>query len=414
MQEMPEMTARQAPVARCEQQDFDWAIAPLSRADFMAEHFERRHLVIHRNDPSYYSALLSLDDIDHVLSTQVLPTAELQLVNQSQPVDEEAYCLASGHVDPIRATQQFEAGATMILPALHRRLPGLAGFCRALEAVFNCDLQTNIYLTPADAQGFRTHYDSHDVLVLQCHGTKTWRIYDSALKLPLRSQAFEPQGFEPGAQIDEFVLQPGDMVYIPRGVAHDAIATDQVSLHVTTGILMHRWVDLLIELLGAEARRDPALRHALPPGYVGDAGARAAMADTARALLRRVADAADTGAMVDTFADAFRRRLQPVVPGHFGQAMAAGALAQGDRLGARPGLIWALRAEPGEDGQGGQVVLQVHDGELAFPAAVEPSLRAALDSAGFAIGSLPGGLDAGGQLVLARRLLREGVLQRLA
>ena len=394
-------------------QGFDWAIAPMTPDTFMAEYFERRHLVIHRDDPAYYGGLLSLRDIDDVLCTQVLPVAELQLVNQSQPVDEEDYSLASGHVDPVRATQAFQAGATMILPALHRRLPRLAAFCRALEGVFNCDLQTNIYLTPADAQGFRTHYDSHDVLVLQCHGTKTWRIYDSALKLPLLTQAFEPQGYEPGALIDEFVLQPGDMAYIPRGVAHDAIATDQVSLHVTTGLLTHRWVDLLIEVLGAEARRNLALRHALPPGYVGDADARAAMAGLARDLLRQVADQADTGALVETFADAFRRRLQPVVPGHFGQALAADGLEQGDRLGVRPGLIWALRREAGEDGKGVQVVLQVHDGELGFPAAVEPSLRAALGSPAFAIGGLPGGLDAKGQLVLARRLLREGVLRRL-
>ncbi|MCL4675526.1 MAG: hypothetical protein KJZ59_05775, partial [Pararhodobacter sp.] len=81
-------------------------------------------------------------------------------------------------------------------------------FCRALESVLSCDLQTNIYLTPDNAQGFRTHYDSHDVIVLQTHGSKTWNIYESPLELPLRSQAFDPQGFTPGKIIDTFVTWP--------------------------------------------------------------------------------------------------------------------------------------------------------------------------------------------------------------
>jgi len=395
------------------EQDFAWAIAPLSPATFMAEHFERRHLVIHRQDPDYYRGLLNLADIDAVMTGQVLPADELQLVTQSRPVPAEDYALASGFVDPVRATHHFHDGATIILPALHRRLPRLAAFCRALEAVFNCDLQTNIYLTPADAQGFKTHYDSHDVLVLQCHGTKTWRIYDSPLALPLRSQGFEPQGYQPGALIDTFVLQPGDMAYIPRGVAHDAIATDQVSLHVTTGLLAHRWVDLLAEILAEAARSDVAFRGALPPGYVGDAGIRAAMAGQAQALLARLAGTDGAAAMIETFAEGFRRRLQPVVPGHFSQFAAAADLAPGQAVGVRPGLVWALERWPGQDGAGDTVTLQVHETELDFPAAVEPSLRAALASARFTLGALPGGLDAKGQAVLVRRLLREGVLRLL-
>jgi len=403
------MTVSDLPAAR----DFAWAIAPISPEQFLSEHFERRHLVIRRGQPDYYRALLNMDDIDRVLTTQVLHGDELQLVSTSQPVPVEDYTLPSGHVDPVRATQHYDDGATIILPALHRRLPALAAYCRALETVFNCDLQTNIYLTPADAQGFKTHYDSHDVLVLQCHGTKTWRIYDSPLALPLRTQAFEPKGYTPGPMIDSFVLEPGDMLYIPRGVAHDAIATDRESLHITTGLLAHRWVDLLAEIVSAAGRADVALRGALPPGYVQDPAVRATMAETAQALLRRVAEGSDTSAMVELFADAFRRRLQPVVPGHFAQAQAVAGLSPGRQAGVRPGLLWTLTETTGEGGAGASVSLQVYDSEISFPAAVAPTLRQALARARFVVGELPGGLDAAGQVVLVRRLVREGVLHLL-
>jgi ribosomal protein L16 Arg81 hydroxylase len=390
-------------------QDFAWAIAPLPPETFLSEHYERRHLVIHRDDPTYYRDLLSLEDIDSVLSSQVLPVEELQLVARGRPAPAEDYALESGLVDPVRAAQLFAQGHTMVLPGLHRRLPALAGFCRALETVFTCDLQTNIYLTPADAQGFKTHYDSHDVIVLQTHGTKTWRIYDSPLELPLRSQAFDPANFTPGALRETFVLQPGDMAYIPRGVVHDAIATDQVSLHITTGLLAHRWIELLIETLGAEALRNPALRRALPPGYArGDADIRDAALATARELLRKVAGTADPAPMLDRFADVYRRRRQPVVPGQFAQSLGAASLSPGQAAGVRPDLLWTLSAGPDDT-----VTLQVYDTDLTFPAGVAPSLRDALGRTRFVIGDLAGGLDAAGQTVLVRRLVREGVLRLL-
>jgi hypothetical protein len=396
------------PKSRSTRQDFAWAIAPLDPATFLAQFHERQHLVIHRADPGYYRDLLSLRDIDHVLSTQVLPVEDLQLVAHGRPAPTEDYALESGLVDPVRAAQLFAQGHTMVLPGLHRRLPALAAFCRALETVFTCDLQTNIYLTPADAQGFKTHYDSHDVIVLQTHGTKTWRIYESPLELPLRSQAFDPATFTPGALRETFVLQPGDMAYIPRGVVHDAIATDQVSLHITTGLLATRWIDLLLETLAAEALRDPALRRSLPPGFAhGDADQEATL-DQARALLVRAAQAADPGPMLTRFADVYRRRRLPVAPGHFSQSAAADGLAPGHLAGVRPDLLWTLSAN--EDAT---VTLQVYDTDLTFPAAVAPALRDALTRDRFAVGDLAGGLDAAGQVVLVRRLLREGVLRLL-
>jgi ribosomal protein L16 Arg81 hydroxylase len=401
-------TPGQAPIAPDPaRQDFAWAIAPLDPQDFLSDYYEHRHLVIHRADPDYYRDLLALDDIDRVLSTQVLPVEEMQLVARGRPAPAEDYALENGLVDPVRATQLFQQGHTMVLPGLHRRLPALAAFCRALETVFTCDLQTNIYLTPADAQGFKTHYDSHDVIVLQTHGTKTWRIYDSPLALPLRSQAFDPATFTPGALVETFVLQPGDMAYIPRGVVHDAIATDQVSLHITTGLLATRWIDLILESLGAEALRDPDLRRSLPPGFAHGTD-RAALVDQARDLMLRAAGAADPGPMLDRFAEVYRRRRLPVVPGQFTQAAAVADLAPGRIAGVRPDLLWTLSAGPDAT-----VTLQVYDGELTFPAAVEPSLRAALTCPRFAVGALPGGLDGAGQVVLVRRLVREGVLQLL-
>jgi ribosomal protein L16 Arg81 hydroxylase len=291
-----------------------------------------------------------------------------------------------------------------VLPGLQRRLPKLAAYCRSLETVFSCDLQTNIYFTPPDAQGFKTHYDSHDVVVLQVAGSKTWNIYDSPLELPLRSQAFSPDGFEPGALIDTFTLNAGDMCYVPRGVVHDARATEDLSLHITTGLLAPRWIDLIVDAVSELALRDPAFRRAVPPGHANAGFDRRAVRETFADLLQRAVTGIDPDTTLDVIAQHYRHGRTPVVPGQLLQMFGADAIEPGTEMRRRPDLIHEITCQ-GED-----VVLSVYGNDICFPAHVEQSLRDALARSAFRVGELEGDLDEAGQAVMARRLVQEGVL----
>jgi hypothetical protein len=394
--------------------DFSRAIAPVTTEAFLQGYFEKRHLVVHRDDPLYFQGLLSVADIDSVLTGTMIPGEDVSLVNTGRAVEPARYTTPQGHLDPVRAAQEFAGGATIILPALHRRLPALAAYCRSLETVFGCDLQTNIYFTPDNAQGFRTHYDMHDVVVLQVHGSKTWKIYQSDLELPLHSQPFDPEGFTPGPVIDEFVLHAGDMAYIPRGVVHDAIATDQMSLHITTGLLAHRWVDLLLEAVAEAGQRDVALRRSVPPGFAVGALALDGVAATFREMLARACAVIEPERTLKGFAADFRARRAPVVPGQFLQHMAAATVAPGVRVARRPDLICSLQRHTDSDDPDSprdQILLDIYGTEIGFPAHAEAALRDALARSGpFAVGDLAGALDAESQAVLVRRLVREGVL----
>ncbi|WP_370467428.1 JmjC domain-containing protein [Caballeronia sp. BR00000012568055] len=73
-----------------------------------------------------------------------------------------------------------------------------------------------------DGGGVGAHFDSYDVFLLQVHGKRRWRIgaqRDLSLNpdLPLKVlQHFEPE--------EEWVLEPGDMLYLPPHIAHDGVA----------------------------------------------------------------------------------------------------------------------------------------------------------------------------------------------
>ena len=47
----------------------------------------------------------------------------------------------------------------------------------SMERFWNCSTGCNVYLTPADSQGFSPHYDDIDAFILQLEGKKRWKVY---------------------------------------------------------------------------------------------------------------------------------------------------------------------------------------------------------------------------------------------
>ncbi len=388
---------------------FEKVIAPVTPESFFAESFEKKHLVIRRGDPTYYSSLLSTADIDWAVTTLGLSVPEVNVVQADRDISAADFAYESGFIDPLSVSKLFDEGATVIMSNLQERLPKLAEFCRALEKVFSARVQTNIYLTPAHSQGFKAHYDGHDVLVLQVEGTKEWRIYDTPLELPLQEQGFNPHDVPIGEETDRFVLEPGDMVYVPRGLTHDAISTDQTSLHITTGLMTRSWADVMVEAVRKLALNDPAFREGLPPGFANEgfdmSGAEAKFAD----LLGRIAGATLPPILNEFSADFVGSRL-PRAHGQMSQMARLDGLNESSTLGARPDLIYRLNDIPGKDGEDDTVGLSCQGTVLTLPAYAREPLEYAISTDSFTLADLPGDLDTDGRAVLIRRLVREGLV----
>jgi 50S ribosomal protein L16 3-hydroxylase len=97
-----------------------------------------------------------------------------------------------------------------------------------------------------DGGGVGPHFDSYDVFLLQAHGRRRWRIgrqKDLSLvpDMPLRILAH----FEP---VQEFVLEPGDMLYLPPRYAHDGIALGDCMTY-SVGFRAPKRSELVCEIL---------------------------------------------------------------------------------------------------------------------------------------------------------------------
>ncbi|MFT3720231.1 JmjC domain-containing protein [Pseudorhodoferax sp.] len=145
----------------------------------------------------------------------------------------------------------------------------------------------------SDGGGVGPHFDSYDVFLLQAHGRRRWRIgrqRDLRLQedVPLRILAdFAPE--------QEYVLEPGDMLYLPPRYAHDGVALGECMTYsigfrapADGGIareLLQRLADTAEDGLGAALYRDPGQLATAEPARVP--GAMAAFAGRA---LRRLLD----------------------------------------------------------------------------------------------------------------------------
>ena len=245
-----------------------YLISPISKTEFFKTYHEKEALLSKHNDANRFHGLLSIDRIDELIASTELPPSSLDMVRKEPPIERSYYTFKNGNIDRGAVIRHYQEGATIILPQLHLADEILAKFCRSLENVFSSHVQTNIYLTPRSSQGFNTHFDDHDVFVIQLSGTKKWRLYQKPIDNPYRGESFNTKDYKAGELQKEFELKEGECVYIPRGLMHDAISVgEKASLHITVGLIVKKWADLMLEALSEVAIRNPRFRRSLPPGF---------------------------------------------------------------------------------------------------------------------------------------------------
>ena len=245
-----------------------YLISPISKTEFFKTYHEKEALLSKHNDANRFHGLLSIDRIDEIIASTELPPSSLDMVRKEPPIERSYYTFKNGNIDRGAVIRHYQEGATIILPQLHLADELLAKFCRSLENVFSSHVQTNIYLTPGSSQGFNTHFDDHDVFVIQLSGTKKWRLYQRPIDNPYRGESFNTKDYKAGELQKEFELKEGECVYIPRGLMHDATSVgEKASLHITVGLIVKKWADLMLEALSEVAIRNPRFRRSLPPGF---------------------------------------------------------------------------------------------------------------------------------------------------
>lgn len=383
-------------------------LAPLEVATFFEQTWERQPFTVRRHEPGYYADLFSLADVDRVIAfTRPLfpeahsfpggPPAQTYVQGWLPEQQQPAPCLGIAELRYL-----FAQGRSVVIRSMQHRWPAIASLCRNLEAVFHCPVHANLYLTPPNSQGFEPHIDTHEVFALQIDGTKQWRLYGPVANLPLAEDKTSVPRSRLGPTRD-VALEPGDLLYIPRGHAHEAFTTTSTSLHLTVGVNVYRWTDLLNEALAAMARADQRFRETIPPGLLAGGPLPADAVEKFRELLRALAAGVRPEDAARRLGDRFFDGLAMLPDAHFTPNDGADRIDLETQLAKRPSTICRVLVR--EDG----AMIEFPGGQLGGPARIAPALRFIAQAGRFSARELPElGDDA--KLVLARRAVREGLL----
>jgi len=195
--------------------------------------------------------------------------------------------------------KEYVDGHSLILNTADRFHPALAQLCRELADKYFFHVFCVFYLTPPHAWARRPHNDDQDVIIMQLWGSKQWRLFESSAKLIYSEEMVgkrEPISGNPKV-VRELTLTAGDLLYIPRGMVHDARATRDPSLHVTItvptfdlnyGVSLTEWLRDLLPSLPVGTPEDSLLRSAVTRVSPDDGCGDSDLQQAGQALLKLV------------------------------------------------------------------------------------------------------------------------------
>jgi hypothetical protein len=235
-------------------------LAPVTVPAFFEAVHGRTGFHVKAADERRAQALLPWDDIERLTSTPAV-LAEADLMKDGMLVPAQLYASEDG-LDVRAFHDILGQGASIVIKDIARWVPGIDRLAVAVERELGVNTVINGYLSFSSGGAFRPHWDRHDVLIVQVHGRKLWRLWDAPLPDPVRRSS-ESKYAPTAPPASEVELLPGDVSFIPRGQPHAAIVSGESSVHLTIGLNTLNGIDFLQHLRVA-AEGDEFLRADLP------------------------------------------------------------------------------------------------------------------------------------------------------
>lgn len=288
-------------------------IAPIDEDTFFAEYHDRKPLHIKAPAEDKLDDVMNWDTLTAILNmTAIWSPHSLKLVLDTNHIPPEQYCRQavdrngqqSLQPDADLVKKWLQRGASIVANNIDTLTPGLISAANALERRLRGKVQSNLYCSWDQHQAFPAHFDTHEVFALHVAGEKVWRIFEGRIENPIANETFktvEDDFHEKnrGEVAEEVTLRPGDVLYIPRGQYHDALASSEGCIHLSFGVTHIIGFDVMT-ILFEQALTDPAFRQNIPLPEKGDE-ARQAWLDN---LVDRLAE---TGR-----SEAFRKSIEPM------------------------------------------------------------------------------------------------------
>jgi len=231
-------------------------LAPLSRIQFLDQHFRSKLLHV----PGAIHRVLGAEAFSWATANRLLAmyrviapgTAEVGIMRnkaRNVPVvldkrseitltfnDTVVQSRVSSHYfDPAALAATMKQGAAVIVNDAHVYDDQIRRLAIAIEDFASARAFCNLYLTSAKERLCEAHVDAHDLFVVHVEGKKTWRFHQfHQPEIPQNINPAQHPEFEAGPVVTEVELSPGDLLYVPWGLAH-SVVTHSSAMHLSFG-----------------------------------------------------------------------------------------------------------------------------------------------------------------------------------
>lgn len=303
-------------------------LAELDIDRFLADHWQKRPMLIRNPWKDWRNPL----DPDELAGLACEEGVEARLIIQ----DQGGIVVESGPLPETRFGELTDGPWTVLVQAVDHYVDDVAALVEPFRFVPNWRIDDVMVSYAIDGGGVGPHFDHYDVFLIQGLGERRWRVgprCTSATPLLPHDDLRLLADFD---ATEEWILQPGDILYVPPLFAHDGVAVGDDCMTYSIGFrapscaeLIDGWCEHQADMLVAEDRYiDPDLTPQANPGEITAAALDRLHVMTIEALSDRDAFARWFGQYnsLPKYADADWRPEEPVDPAVVRGLMAEGAL----------------------------------------------------------------------------------------
>ena len=141
-------------------------------------------------------------------------------------------------LNPIQVESLLAAGGVLQLIAIEEHEDRLGAVAADLETAIGGVAQANLFYSDGSESGTGRHFDDPELFVFQLDGPKRWEVHRTVYDHPRRGIQ-DGRRADPSAVADQIfdgVLEPGDVLYVPRGHWHLVTPQGGRSMHITVAL----------------------------------------------------------------------------------------------------------------------------------------------------------------------------------
>lgn len=241
----------------------------ISKAQFLSEYWQKKPLLI-RGALSDFNAPISADELAGLACEEEVESRIVIEKDGRHPWE-----LRCGPFTEDQFATLPESHWTLLLQEANKHIPELSALLDQFDFIPSWWLDDIMISYAADQGTVGPHYDRYDVFLLQVEGKKHWKINSQPVADDNIIDNISLRIMKTFTSEQEWLLEPGDMLYLPPGVAHHGVALGE-SITYSIGYralsqqeLLASYFDFVLEQNGSDDYfGDPALSQQQHPGEI--------------------------------------------------------------------------------------------------------------------------------------------------